>query len=106
VTSPQESVTAGRGARMTRAEARDRYSFAADPAGWHYQPVCICGDYILQHEELPPHRCGFSRRPSDCQCFRYRFARLGSGPAPEDRERWEKLTAAGPGEDQAPPWSW
>jgi hypothetical protein len=85
---------------MTRAEASERYHFAADPIGWHYQPACVCGDYILQHEELAPHRCGFSRNPNQCRCYRYRFYRMGSGPYPEDRERWEKLMAVSVEEGQ------
>lgn len=75
-------------ARMTVAEARQRYSFTADPIGYHHQPVCQCGDYILHHEQAPPHRCGFSRNPSQCRCFSYRFARMGPGPREEDRARW------------------
>jgi hypothetical protein len=74
---------------MTVAQAWERYSFAANPIGWHYQPVCVCGDYICQHEETPPHRCGFSARPGECRCYRYRFARMGTGPHPDDRKRWE-----------------
>jgi hypothetical protein len=73
----------------TPAEAWQRYSFARDPIGWHYQPVCVCGDYICQHEKPLPHRCGFSSRPSQCRCFGYRFARMGTGPHPDDRRRWE-----------------
>lgn len=79
--------------RMTVAEAREHYRFATDPAGWHYQPVCECGDYILNHEQIPPYRCGFSRNPSQCRCQRYRFARMGTGPHPDDRKRWEAEAA-------------
>lgn len=73
---------------MTVVQAWERYSFARDPIGWHYQPVCECGDYITSHEKLPPQRCGLSARPSQCRCQMYRFSRMGTGPRPEDAERW------------------
>ena len=70
------------GRRMTVAEAKAYYSFARDPDEWHRQPTCACGDYICQHEALPPHRCGFSSG-NRCGCFRYRFDRMGRGATME-----------------------
>lgn len=65
---------------MTVTQAKQRYSFAGDPDEWHRQPVCVCGDYICQHEDLPPHRCGFANGHR-CNCHRYRYSRMGSGPS-------------------------
>ena len=75
-------------ATMTVVQAWQRYSFARDPIGWHYQPVCECGDYITAHEKQGVQPCGFSQRPSMCRCRGYSFSRMGTGPRAEDAERW------------------
>lgn len=67
------------GPQMTVAEAKAYYYGHDDLARWHSQPKCVCGDYITGHEDEPPHPCGFIHSRDSCQCYGYRYSRMGSG---------------------------